>query len=108
MYVKDNQVYVASYHANKIYEDGVFIGVKTTQNQPVGLAVDNYSKLYISEGTTEKIHVNNSNGTKSHIITGIGTYPRKIQFDLDGNLHVKTFYKVMCILLLSLDIILVS
>ena len=101
VYVKDNQVYVASYYANKIYEysiDGVFIGVKTTQNQPVGLVVDSDDKLYVSEGTTGKIHVYNSNGSKSHDITGIGTYPRKIQFDSDENLHVNTFHKGLYII----------
>ena len=96
VYVKGNRVYVAGFKANKIYEysnDGVLKGEKIDQNQPIGLAVDNDDKLYVSEWTTGKIHVYNSNGTKSHVITGIGTFPRKIQFDSDENLHVNTHYK---------------
>ena len=96
VYVKFNRVYVAGYFANQIYEysmSGVFNRVITAQNQPVGLVVDNDGKLYISEQSAGKVHVHNSNGTKSHVITGIGTYPRKIQFDSDENLHVNTYYK---------------
>ena len=96
VYAKGNRVYVAGSYAKKIYEysmDGVLIGEITTQKEPIGLVVDSDSKLYVSEENTGNIHVYNSNGTKSHAITGIGTYPRKIQFDLDGNLYVNTFYK---------------
>ena len=96
VYVKGNQVYVAGFNANKIYEysiDGVLIGVITEQNKPVGLAVDSDGKLYVSEAHTGKIHVYYSNGNKSHVITGIGTNPRKIQFDSDNNLHINTYYK---------------
>ena len=99
--VKGNQVYVASFKANKIYEysmDGVFMDVIIEQNQPVGLVVDNDGNFYVSEFNTGKVHVYNSNGTKSHVITGIGTYPRKIQFDLDGNLYVNTHYKGLYII----------
>ena len=111
VYAKGNRVYVAGYFANKIYEysmDGVLIGKITEQNQPVGLAVDSDGKFYVSEHITGKVYVYNSNGTKSHVITGIGTYPRKLQFDLDGNLYVNTHYKGVHIFLLSLDIISVS
>ena len=73
--------------------DGVFMGVITNQSQPIGLDVDNDCKFYVSEYTTGKVHVYNSNGNKSHVITGIGTYPRKIQFDSNDNLHVNTYYK---------------
>ena len=96
VYAKDNRVYVAGFKANKIYEysmDGVLIRVRTEQNQPIGLAVDNDDNLYVSEWTTGKVHVYYSNGTKSHVITGIGTYPCKIQFDSDENLHVNTHHK---------------
>ena len=98
VYAKGNRVYVAGFSANKIYEysmDGVLIGhgVIIEQNQPVGLAVDKDDKFYVSEWNTGKVHVYNSNGTKSHVITGIGTYPRKIQFDSDDNLHVNTHFK---------------
>ena len=96
VYRKGDRVYVAGFKANKIYEysiDGVLIGVKTEQNQPIGLAVDKDDKLYVSEWTTGKIHAYNSNSSKSHIITGIGTHPRKIQFDSDENLHVSTHHK---------------
>ena len=96
VYVKGNRVYVAGINANKIFEysmDGVFMGVITIQSQPMGLAVDSDGKFYVSEHNTGKVNVYNSNGTKSHVITGIGTYPRKIQFDSDGNLYVNTHYK---------------
>ena len=96
VYVRGNRVYVAGFKANKIYEysiDGVLIGTKIEQNQPIGLAVDNDDKLYVSEWTTEKIHVYNSNGSKFHIITSVGTFPHKIQFDSDENLHVNTHDK---------------
>ena len=96
VYAKGNRVYVAGYYAKKIYEysmDGVLIGEITGQYGPIGLVVDSDNKLYVSEGHSGKIHVYNSNGSKSHVITGIGTYPRKIQFDSDNNLHVNTYYK---------------
>ena len=96
VYVKGNQVYVAGYYANKIYRysmDGVFIDEKTAPYHPIGLVVDSDDKFYVSEENTGKVHVYNSNGTKSHVITGIGTNPRKIQFDLDDNLYVNTHYK---------------
>ena len=98
VYVKGSRVYVAGYNAKKIYEysvSGVLIRVitATAQNQPIGVAVDSVGNLYVSEVNTGKVHVYNSNGTKSHVITGIGTYPRKIQFDSDENLHVNTYYK---------------
>ena len=96
VYVKGNQVYVACFKANKIYKysiDGVFMDVIINQSQPIGLAVDNDDKLYVSERITGKVHVYNSNGTKSHVITGIGTYPRKIQFDSDENIYVNTHFK---------------
>ena len=96
VYAKGNRVYVAGFSANKVYEysmDGVLIGVIIEQNQPVGLAVDKDDKFYVSEWTTGKVHVYNSNGSKSHVINGIGTFPRKIQFDSDDNLHVNTHYK---------------
>ena len=53
VYGKGNWVY--SYYANKIYEypiDGVFMGVITEQNQPIGLGVDSDGKFYVSEHTT--------------------------------------------------------
>ena len=94
--VKGNRVYVAAFNANKIYEysiDGVLNGEKIGQNNPIALAVDSDDKLYVSEWKSGKIHVYNSNGNKSHVITGIGTYPCKIQFDSDDNLHVSTHFK---------------
>ena len=96
VYVKGSRVYVAGFYANKIYEysiDGVFMDVIINQNQPIGLAVDSDDKFYVSERITGKIHVYNSNCTKSHVITGIGTYPRKIQFDSDENIYVNTHFK---------------
>ena len=70
VYVKGSRVYVAGFYASKIYEystDGVFMGVIINQNQPIGLAVDNDDKFYVSEQITGKIHVYNSNGSKSHV-----------------------------------------
>ena len=96
VYINSNRVYVAGFSANKIYEysnDGVFIGEKIGQNQPIGFAVDSEGTFYVSEWKSGKVHVYHSNGTKSHVITGIGTYPNKIQFDSDDNLHVSTHYK---------------
>ena len=66
---------------------------KTEHNQPIGLAVANDDKLYVSEYTTGKVHEYYSNCSKSHVFIGIGTYPRKIQFDSDDNLYVNTHYK---------------
>ena len=95
VYGKGNRVYVAGFYANKIFEysmDGVFMSVITNQSQPIGLAVDNDCKFYVSEYTTGKVHVYNSNDSKSPVITGVGINPRKIQFDSDDNLHVNTYY----------------
>ena len=95
LYVKDKQLYVVCSTTNTIYEyttDGEFIGVKVNQKNPSGLAVDSDNKFYVSELSTATIHVYNSDGNKSHVITSVGTYPRKIQFDSNDNLRVLTHY----------------
>ena len=60
--------------------------------QPVGVAVDSDGTFYVSQQGTGKIHVHNPDGSKSFEMSGIGTYPRKIQFDSDGNICVNDFY----------------
>ena len=95
LYAKDDRLYVAGFNGKKIYEyttKGAFIGVKISQKDPVGIAIDSDGKFYVSEWDTGKVHVYNSNGTKSHVITGIGNYSRKIQFDSNGNLRITDFY----------------
>ena len=95
LYVKDDQLYVAGFKGGKIYEyttNGSFIGVKISQKDPVGIAIDSDGKFYVSEWDTGKIHVYNSDGTKSHVISGVGNYSRKIQFDSNGNLRITDFY----------------
>ena len=92
---KGDQVYVASFSGGKIYEyttDGELIGDKLSITQPVGVAVDSDGKFYVSQQATGKIHVFNPDGSKSFEMSGIGSYPRKIQFDSDGNIRVPDFY----------------
>ena len=96
---KGDRVYVVSYSAGKIYEyttDGKLIGDKLSITQPVGVAVDFDNKIYVSQCAlfqedTGKIHVYNPDGSKSYEISGIGTNPRKIQFDSDGNIRVPDY-----------------
>ena len=95
LYVKEKQLYVICSTTNTIYEyttDGDFVGIKISQMNPSGLAVDSDNKFYVSELSTATIHVYNSDGNKSHVITNIGIYPRKIQFDSNDNLRVLTHY----------------
>ena len=92
---KDDRIYVASYSGSKIYEytiDGELIGDKISVTTPVGVSVDSDGKFYVSQQGTGKIYVFNPDGSKSLEMSGIGTYPRKIQFDSDGNIRVPDFY----------------
>lgn len=96
LWAKDDRLYVAGFNGKKIYEyttKGAFIDAKISQKDPIGIAIDSDGKFYVSEWDTGKIHVYNSDGTKSHVITGVGKYSRKIQFDSDGNLRVLTHSK---------------
>uniref|UniRef100_A0A1X7SR91 SMP-30/Gluconolactonase/LRE-like region domain-containing protein n=1 Tax=Amphimedon queenslandica TaxID=400682 RepID=A0A1X7SR91_AMPQE len=55
----------------------------------VSVALDYNGLMYINEWTTCKINVYNIDGTKSHTFSvGKSCYPRKIQFDKQGNLYV--------------------
>ena len=92
---KCDRVYVASFSGSKIYEhttDGELIEDKLRVTQPVGVGVDSDGTFYVSQQATGKIHVHNPDGSKSFEMSGIGTYPRKIQFDSDGNIRVPDFY----------------
>ena len=92
---KCDRVYVASFSGSKIYEhttDGELIEDKLRVTQPVGVGVDSDGTFYVSQQATGKIHVHNPDGSKSYEMSGIGTYPRKIQFDSDGNIRVPDFY----------------
>uniref|UniRef100_A0A1X7V203 SMP-30/Gluconolactonase/LRE-like region domain-containing protein n=1 Tax=Amphimedon queenslandica TaxID=400682 RepID=A0A1X7V203_AMPQE len=55
----------------------------------VSVALDYNGLMYINEWTTCKINVYNIDGTKFHTFSvGNSCYPRKIQFDKQGNLYV--------------------
>ena len=97
---KDDRVYVASFSGGKVYEytiDGELIGNKISIPFPVGVAVDSDGKLYVSQDAgskddTGKIFVYNPDGSKFFDMSGIGSYPRKIQFDSDGNIRVPDWF----------------
>ena len=93
---KGDQVYVGSLSGQKVYEytiDGKLIGDKLSVPHPLGVAVDSDGKFYVSHSaySTGKIHVFNPDGSKSFDMSGIGTNPRKIQFDSDGNIRVTDY-----------------
>ena len=97
---KGDRVYVGSFLGGKIYEyttDGELIGNKISMPYPVGVAVDSDGKFYVSQDAgakddTGKIFVYNPDGSKIFDVSGIGSYPRKIQFDSDGNIRVTDWH----------------
>ena len=89
LFVKSNRVLVTNVK-KETYSfslNGDLFGVHYS-NQPVAVAVDYNGLMYTTEWTTDKINVFNIDGTKSHVINIGSTYPRKIQFDKQGNLYV--------------------
>ena len=93
LFVKGNRVLVTN-HERETYSfslNGDLFGVHYS-HQPVGVAVDYNGLMYTTEWTTGKINVFNIDGTKSHVISIGSTYPRKIQFDKQGNLYVGAHY----------------
>ena len=94
LFVKGNKVLVTN-HRREIYSfttSGKLLGVQYA-HQPLGIALDQYDLMYVTEWKTGRIAVFNSDGTPSHSM-GIGRrgHLRKIQFDKDGNLYVGDFY----------------
>ena len=93
LFIKGNRVLVTD-HNQETYSfslNGDLFGVHYS-NQPVAVAVDYNGLMYTTEWTTDKINVFNIDGTKSHVINIGSTYPRKIQFDKQGNLYVVTHF----------------
>ena len=94
LFVRGNRVLVTNVHqetysftlSGELY--GVHYSPKT-----VAVALDYNGLMYINEWTTCKINVYNIDGTKSHTLSlGNSCYPRKIQFDKQGNLYVGKHY----------------
>ena len=99
LFVKGNKVLVTNLR-KEIYSfttSGKLLGVQYA-HEPVGIAVDQHDFMYVTEYSTGRIVVFNSDGTHSHSMSiGKGGYLRKIQFDKNGNLYVgdyldKTIY----------------
>ena len=93
LFVKGNRVLVTN-HKRETYSfslNGDLFGVHYSY-KPVGVAVDYNGLMYTTEWETGKINVFNIDGTKSHVISIGSTYPRKIQFDKQGNLYVGAHY----------------
>ena len=106
---KGDRIYVASFLGGKVYEfttDGELIGDKISIPYPVGVGVDSDGKFYISQDAgskddTGKIHVYNPDGSKSCEMSGIGSYPRKIQFDSDDNIRVSDWFTDASVLIVT-------
>ena len=89
LFVRGNRVLVTN-HEKETYSfsrNGDLYGVHYSP-KTVAVAVDYNGLMYVNEWTTNKINVFNIDGTKSHVISIGSTYPRKIQFDKQGNLYV--------------------
>ena len=89
LFVKGNRVLVTN-HEKETYSfsrNGDLFGVHYSP-KTVAVAVDYNGLMYVNEWKTNKINVFNIDGTKSHVISIGSTYPRKIQFDKQGNLYV--------------------
>uniref|UniRef100_A0A1X7TFP6 SMP-30/Gluconolactonase/LRE-like region domain-containing protein n=1 Tax=Amphimedon queenslandica TaxID=400682 RepID=A0A1X7TFP6_AMPQE len=90
LFVKGNRVLVTNHYQNtySFTLSGELYGVHYSP-KTVAVALDYNGLMYISEWTTCKINVYNVDGTKSHTLSlGNSCYPRKIQFDKQGNLYV--------------------
>ena len=94
LFVKGNKVLVTN-HLKEIYSfttSGKLLRIQYA-HEPVGIAVDQYDLMYVTEWSTGRIAVFNSDGTPCHSIsTGKGGFLRKIQFDKNGNLYVGDYY----------------
>ena len=93
LFVKGNRVLVTN-HKKETYSfsrNGHLYGVHYSPIT-VEVALDYNGLMYINEWKTNKINVFNIDGTISHAISIESTYPRKIQFDKQGNLYVGAHY----------------
>ena len=88
---KDDYLFITDYQNNKVYKytkSGQLLGTVLNPPQPVSIAVDCDGNFYIGEWTAGKINVYGSDFSFKYSITGIGTYPRKIQFDSNDLIRV--------------------
>ena len=97
-FVRGNRVLVTNHH-QETYSftlSGELFGVHYSPKavRAVSVALDYNGLMYINEWFTCKINVYNIDGTKSHTLKlGNFCYPRKIQFDKQGNLYVSKHFR---------------
>ena len=88
---KDDYLFTTDYQNNNLYKytkSGQLLGTVLNPPQPVSIAIDCDGNFYIGEWTAGKINVYGSDLSFKYPITGIGTYPRKIQFDSNDLIRV--------------------
>ena len=94
--IKDNILHVSDYNNDSIRRltlEGTFVN-KIAAKEAVGVLVDEYSRIFVSDCSDNKINVFNHNG--GHIFTIDGNVtgdhsfklPRGLAFDPLGNIHV--------------------
>ena len=92
---KDDYLFIIDFQNNKVYnytKSGQLLGTVLNPPQPVSIAIDCDGNFYIGEWSAGKINVYGSDFSFKREITGIGTYPRKIQFDSNDLIRVSSHY----------------
>uniref|UniRef100_A0A1X7TF10 SMP-30/Gluconolactonase/LRE-like region domain-containing protein n=1 Tax=Amphimedon queenslandica TaxID=400682 RepID=A0A1X7TF10_AMPQE len=91
LFIRGNRVLVTN-TGRETYSftlSGELYGVHYSPIKTISVALDYNGLMYINEWNTCKINVYNIDGTKFHTFSvGSSCYPRKIQFDKQGNLYV--------------------
>ena len=100
---KDDYLFITDYRNSKVYKytkSGKLLGTVLSPPQPVSIAIDCDGNFYIGELSAGKINVYGSDFSFKREITGIGTYPRKIQFDSNDLIRVSDL--IILVLFMSL------
>ena len=92
---QEDYLFITDYSNNKVYKytkSGQLLGTVLNPPGPLSIAIDCDGNFYIGEWTGGKINVYGSDFSFKREITGIGTYPRKIQFDSNDHIRVLSHY----------------
>lgn len=95
LFVKGSIVYVTN-HIDEVYKytlDGEFLGMKYIKKaSTVSVALDYDDLMYVTQWNSRNIQVFHRDGTKSHVISYSGMYPRILYFNGKNNLYVSDHY----------------
>ena len=92
--IKDDYLFITDFENSNLYKytkSGELLGNVLNPPRPLSIAIDCDGNFYIGEWSAGKINVYGSDFSFKREITGIGTYPRKIQFDSNDLIRVADF-----------------